>query len=266
MKDGFGRTISYMRISITDRCNLRCRYCMPHGIECVPMDQLLTFEEYAAAAAAAVRLGIRRFKITGGEPLARRGCCRLIAMLKQIPGVEQVTITTNGALLPEYLDEILAAGTDGINISLDTLDPELYRALTGGGDIRPVLEVLERLTEPSHRTNSSGKQIPVKINAVSLDLAALSERLGCSGSGAGWTELLSLAKEYPFDLRFIEMMPVGYGKQFASVDHRELLRQLKELYPDLEQDQSIHGNGPAVYYRIPGFRGGIGLISAMHGK
>lgn len=258
MKDQFGRTIDYMRISITDRCNLRCRYCMPHGIVSVPMKEIMTMEEIARIAAAAATLGIRKIKVTGGEPLVRKGCCCLIGMLKAVPGIEQVTMTTNGILLEQYLEELLAAGIDGINISLDTLDPELYRAVTGGGDLTPVLRSIRDLAE---HTN-----VPVKLNAVSLNLKAAAEKFGCRYEGPGWTELLSLAKTLPVDVRFIEMMPIGYGKGFETISHEALLAQLKEKYPELKPDSRIHGNGPAVYYQIPGYRGSVGLISAIHGK
>ena len=261
MRDHLKREIDYMRISVTDRCNLRCRYCMPDGVECVPMAEILTLEECAQVAAAGAALGIRKIKVTGGEPLVRRGCCRFVHMLKQIPGIENVTITTNGILLGRYLEELLEAGIDGINISLDTLDPGLYRALTGGGELQPVLDAVTQALEAGKERKAS-----VKINAVSLELADVARQLGCAYDGPGWPELLKLARDYGADVRFIEMMPVGYGKQYQTVNHRELLACLKDRYPGLEEDHRVHGNGPAVYYRIPGFRGSVGLISAIHGK
>lgn len=261
MKDHLGRTIDYMRISITDRCNLRCRYCMPEGIDCIPMTEILTLEEYRQVAACGAALGIRRIKVTGGEPLVRLGCCDFIRMLKEIPGVEKVTITTNGILLGKYLEELLQAGIDGINISLDTLDPRLYSALTGGGELKSVLSALTDTLRAC-----KDRQIPVKINTVSMDLKQAARQLGCSYDGPGWQEMLELARRYPVDVRFIEMMPIGYGKLYGSADHQKILKQLKDRYPDMEEDQKVHGYGPAVYYRIPGFQGSIGLISALHGK
>ncbi|MCI8517198.1 MAG: GTP 3',8-cyclase MoaA [Hungatella sp.] len=261
LRDQWGREIDYMRVSVTDRCNLRCRYCMPHGIECVSMEEILTLEEYVRVGACAAALGIRKIKITGGEPLVRRGCCELIRMLKNTEGIEKVTITTNGVLLGQYLEELLDAGIDGINISLDTLDLDLYEALTGGGDLNQVLEAVRRTV-----TACEGRNIPVKINAVSLDLKEVAGQLGCRYEGPGWTELLELARRYPLDVRFIEMMPIGCGKQYRSVDHQEIERELAGRYPGMERDERVHGYGPAVYYRIPGFRGSVGLISALHGK
>ena len=168
MRDHLGRQIDYMRISITDRCNLRCRYCMPEGVKCVPMEEILTLEECAEIAAWAASLGISKVKVTGGEPLVRLGCCDFIRMLKDIKGIEKVTITTNGILLERYLEELISAGIDGINISLDTLDPKLYRALTGGGDLEAVLRALEKTVKIR-----GDRQIPVKINAVSLDFPVI---------------------------------------------------------------------------------------------
>lgn len=235
-----------MRISITDRCNLRCKYCMPDGIRCVPAGQVLSLEEICQVAACGAELGIRHIRITGGEPLVRANCCHLIKELKQLPGIEKVTITTNGMLLGEYLEPLLAAGIDGINISLDSRDRELFRQITGTDGADQVMESIRQ---------AAASPVPVKVNAVSLDLG--DENLG---------QMTELAKLYPVDVRFIEMMPIGYGKHFPVIDHRRLLEQLGAMYPDMEEDQRIHGSGPAVYYRIPGFQGSIGLISAIHGK
>lgn len=261
MKDQWGRNIDYMRISITDRCNLRCCYCMPHGIECVPMPEILTLEEYVQVVTCGAAMGIKKIKVTGGEPLVRLGCCEFVGMLKRVPGIEKVTITTNGILLGNYLDPLLEAGIDGINISLDTLDPELYQSLTGGGELKQVLSAIKQAAE-----KCAGREIPVKVNAVSLDLFHVAEKLGCSYKGPGWTELLTLAREFPLDIRFIEMMPIGCGKQYESVDHQKLLADLKRRYPGMKKDERPHGYGPAVYYQIPGLKGSVGFISAIHGK
>lgn len=246
MKDAFGRTIDYMRISITDRCNLRCRYCMPEGIQTVAREDILTLEEIHILAACAARLGVRHIKVTGGEPLVRRDCCELVRNLKQIPGIETVTITTNGILLESCLDQLVQAGIDGINISLDTLDRERYQKLTGGGSLEKVLSSIKQAVATG---------IPVKINAVSLELG-----------DENWKKLLSIPQTLPADLRFIEMMPIGYGKNFPSMDNRQLQEKIRRLYPEMEPDLRRHGFGPAVYVRIPGFKGAIGFISAIHGK
>ncbi|MDO5350288.1 MAG: GTP 3',8-cyclase MoaA [Lachnospiraceae bacterium] len=245
MNDSYGRTIDYMRISITDRCNLRCKYCMPYGVERVEPRDILTLEEIQAVAMAGAGLGIRHIKVTGGEPLTRKGCCQMVRMLKAIPGIEKVTITTNGILLGRYLEELVDSGIDGINISLDTVDRDTYREITGYDGLAEVIEVLER---------AASLPIPIKINAVSIDF------------DGGWASVAELARTYPVDVRFIEMMPIGYGRNFKTLNHQELLSEMKKRYPGMEPDFRVHGFGPAVYYQIPGFQGSIGLISAIHGK
>ena len=246
MKDGFGREIDYMRISITDRCNLRCRYCMPHGVETLPKWNILSLEEIQAIAVCAASLGVRYIKVTGGEPLVRKDCCALVRALKNIPGIEQVTLTTNGVLLGRFLEELKASGIDGINVSLDTLNPALYEQITGADGLETVLNSVKE---------AAALHIPVKINAVSMDLGE-----------DNWAGLLELGRDLPVDVRFIELMPIGFGKDFPSIDHRQLLAQVKARYPGLEKDPRFHGPGPSVYYRIPGFAGSLGLISAIHGK
>ncbi len=247
MKDTYGRTIDYMRISITDRCNLRCRYCMPDGVELVPMSDILTFEEIVRIAAAAAKAGIRKFKVTGGEPLVRLGCPELVGELKQITGVEQVTLTTNGVLLSKYLEPLAAAGLDGVNISLDTLNRRTYERITGRDELNQVLKSIDLTVE---------KGIPVKLNCV------LQKGLNAHE----WEDLIRFTRERPIDVRFIELMPIGYGREFEAVYNEELLEKLQALCPDLEPDERVHGNGPAIYYRLPGAKGSIGFISAMHGK
>ena len=197
IKDSYGREINYMRISITDRCNLRCRYCMPDGAEWIPMKEILTYEEITEVCQEAVKLGITRFKITGGEPLVRRGCPEVIRMIKNIPGTELVTLTTNGLLLGEQLEALLSAGLDAVNISLDTLDIKKYEWITGFDKLAVVLSSIEKAV-------ASG--IPVKINAV-LQKGMNEEE---------WLPLTELARKLPLSVRFIEMMPVGYGKKYVG--------------------------------------------------
>ena len=165
MIDAAGRTIDYMRISITDRCNLRCRYCMPDGITQVAMSEILTYEEIKKICTLAEELGIQKTKITGGEPLVRKGCVDLIGMIKEIPGIIQVTMTTNGVLLKENLKALKDAGLDGINISLDTLDHEKYYKITGTDACDTVLEAVEASAESGIRT---------KVNSVLQDAASFS--------------------------------------------------------------------------------------------
>lgn len=246
MKDRFGRKIEYLRISITDRCNMRCRYCMPEGIEKVGMDKILTYEEILRIAEAAVSIGISRFKVTGGEPLVRLGCPGLIRELKAIPGTEQVTLTTNGMELATYMDELSDAGLDAVNISLDTMDPAKFRYITQCGDHGKVMEGIKAAVASGIRT---------KINCVPQ-------------KGFNEDEIEEFARfafDKGIDVRFIELMPVGSGDACSGVSNADVLERVRRIYPELGPDESIHGNGPAVYYHIPGKSGSIGLISAMHG-
>lgn len=247
MRDGYGRIIDYMRVSITDRCNLRCRYCMPEGVELVPMRNVLTYEEIAEVCRQAASLGISKLKVTGGEPLVRACCPDLIAMLKGIPGIEQVTMTTNGVLLREHLPALLEAGLDAVNISLDTLERERYAAITGRDVLPRVLAGMEQALKTGLR---------VKLNAVLQQGVNEDE----------WFALASLARERRLDVRFIEMMPIGFGKESKGVSNTVLLKELQKRFPNLEEDRSVHGNGPAVYIRLPGWKGSIGFISAIHGR
>ena len=247
MKDHFGRTIDYMRISITDRCNLRCQYCMPDGAEQPAMTDILTFGEILRICEGAAELGICKIKVTGGEPLVRGGCPELIRRLKEIPGIRQVTMTTNGVLIPEYLKELESGGLDAMNISLDTLDEKTYRKITGRNDLKAVLRGLRMAMDTD---------IPLKINCV----------LQKGVNAHEWKKLIQFSVDHPIDVRFIEMMPIGFGKNYETVYNEEILKKLRTAYPLLETDGRIHGNGPAVYYRLPGARGSVGFISAMHGK
>ena len=246
MIDSYGRTINYMRISVTDRCDLRCRYCMPaEGIEKVAMSKILTYEEILSICRVAAELGISRFKITGGEPLVRKGCTSLVREMKQIPGVEQVTLTTNGQQLAEAIDELAEAGIDGLNISMDSLREDRYSLITGGGVLDKTLGAIDKSIDAGIRT---------KINCLLQKQVNEDEIL----------DFAAFAFEKDIDVRFIEIMPVGYGDPDAGLSNDEVLSVLRERYLQLEQDKTVHGNGPAVYYRLPDKCGAIGLISAMH--
>jgi len=245
MKDQFDRKIDYMRISVTDRCNLRCQYCMPQGISLEQHDDILSYEEIMHVCKAAVSLGIVRFKITGGEPLVRKGCVDFIASLKELPGVEQVTLTTNGILLPTYLDALVAAGIDGVNVSLDTLDNEQYQKLTGSkqATASQVIESIENCAELGIKT---------KVNSVLL--AQTNESL---------TKMAALAVELPLSVRFIELMPIGTASVFEGIPMDEALECLQGVWPDLHPDHSKQGNGPARYYASAKLKGRIGFIDAV---
>lgn len=246
MKDSFGRTIDYMRISITDRCNYRCLYCMPEGCEKVSMASILTYEEIEEICRCAGRLGIVNYKITGGEPLARLGCADLVRMLKELPDTRQVTLTTNGELLAEHLESLMDAGLDAVNISIDSLEEERFAYVTGGGSLGKVMKALDMAVDAGLRT---------KVNCLIQ-----------KGFNEDEVEAFAdLAFGKGIDVRFIEMMPVGFGDPVKGLSNDVVLGRLKEHCPGLVPDGSVHGNGPAVYYHIPGRAGALGLISAMHG-
>ena len=244
MLDSFGREITYLRLSITDRCNLRCRYCMPEeGVLPTAHDDLLRYEELLRIAAAAVSLGIDRIKVTGGEPLVRRGCADFIRHLKALPGVRQVTLTTNGLLLPPLLDELCAVGLDGVNISLDTLNKVQYQRLTRRSHTAD--EVL-------HAVHLCAARLPTKVNAVLLPETA--DQL---------IPLAELAQTLPIDVRFIERMPLGAGENDQTIRADAALDRLRAHWPDLTPVNQPHGNGPARYFHAPGMQGCIGLIDAV---
>ncbi len=176
----------------------------------------------------------------------RRDCCSLIGRLKAVPGIEKVTITTNGVLLDRYLDELMDAGIDGINISLDTLDRELYRDITGTDALGRVLDVLGKASKGT---------APVKINAVSLDFG----RKAKAGEPGGWKQLADLAEEFPVDVRFIEMMPIGCGKNFMAMNHQELLEEMRRAYPHMEQTTGFTASARPCIIRFRDLREASGL-------
>lgn len=260
MKDQYGREINYMRISVTDRCNLRCRYCMPEEADGLSREELLSFEEICRVAEAAVGLGITHFRITGGEPLVRRDCARLVKMLREISGIESIHMTTNGILLAERIGELAQAGLDGVNISLDTRDREQFACLTGRDGLSRVLEGIRAALDHG---------IMVKLNAVNQ-------------RGTDWRALTDYAERMRVPLRFIEMMPIGYGRNYMGSSNEELLREMEQVYGtaypaepsggkrQLSEKESRgllterEGHGPARYYQFENLRIKIGFISAIN--
>lgn len=247
MKDGLGRQITYMRISVTDRCNLRCRYCMPEELESISHDDILRFEEILRICRCAAGAGIRNFKVTGGEPLVRKGCLSLLRDLKKLAAVQAVTLTTNGVLLGDYLEELKAIGIDGINISMDTLDRHRYKALTGRDESSRVWNGFLAAVQTG---------IPVKINCVPIRDFNEDEL----------PDFIRLAEQYRTDIRFIEMMPIGHGKHMQGLDSREVLDLAEKQCPGLERDLTVRGCGPADYYKSPSMQGSIGVIGSVHHK
>jgi len=247
MIDLYERKIDYLRISITDRCNLRCQYCMPNGITPIDMAEILTYEEILRFCQVGVQLGITKLRVTGGEPLVRKGCATLVRQLKAIKGMETVSLTSNGILLEQYGESLKAAGINGVNISLDTTNADLYRQITGKNEFGQVVRGIEKMIALA---------IPVKLNAV----------LFSGINDKEWESLIHLAKVYPVDVRFIELMPIGMGKDYQGVSNVVLQNQILQKYPQMQEDLTPRGNGPAVYSQIAGFKGRIGFISAIHSK
>ena len=244
MKDKLDRTIDYMRISITDRCNLRCTYCMPRDLEITDMADILTFEEIVRAVEAAVDLGIVNFRVTGCELLARRGAVDLVRMLKAVPGTRAVKMTTNGVQLAEYAAGLKEAGLDGLNVSLDVLDAEAFRTLTGRDSFERVLAGIDA---------ALALDIPVKMNAVILP-------------ETDPVAMVRFAEQKGLQQRFIEMMPIGHGSGFSGRSGVELLRELEGAFGRAERLPARFGNGPAAYYTFPGLQKPVGFISALSGK
>ena len=251
MFDRYQRDIHYLRLSVTDLCNLRCRYCMPDGVEKLEREAVLTYEEFLRLAALFARCGIDTVRVTGGEPLVRKNVAQLVAGLKATPGIRRVTLTTNAVLLAEQLPALLDAGLDSVNISLDTLRPEVFRQITARDDFAAVQAGLQAALQ-------SG--LPVKLNCVPQ-----------AGVNEGELEqLAALAKDNAMQVRFIEMMPIGYGAAMPCISGPELRARFAQRWPELAplsaaQEHAL-GDGPAVYYTVPGWQGSIGFIAAVHGK
>ena len=242
MIDRCGRNIDYLRISVTDRCNLRCIYCMPEeGVQHVERSLILQEEEILRICRVMAELGIRKIKLTGGEPLVRPRMPQLVEKLKNMPGIEKVTLTTNGVLLKDQMSDFARAGLDGLNISLDTLDEACSRRITRRDELGRTLEgILEAMKYP---------EISLKINCVPLGIP---EQDLC--------RVAFLARNHRVHVRFIEMMPIGMGKEFHGVSEEELLRILGEKLPRfLPYVGEPLGNGPCHYYDVDGFPERSGL-------
>lgn len=251
MKDYCNRTIDYLRLSVTDRCNLRCVYCMPEaGVKFTPHERIISYEEILRICRLMVSLGLRKIKITGGEPLVRSGIPWLVKELKAIEGIESVTMTTNGVLLKQYAGELAAAGLDAVNVSLDTLDPEQFQQLTRFAALSRVQEgIAEALKYP--------EQLSVKLNCVPL-------KDGEAGNQV--LNLVALARKHPLHVRFIELMPIGLGQALSGWSEDELKLVIESHYGALTPYQKVLGNGPCVYYSLAGFQGKVGFISALSHK
>ena len=261
MKDQFDRTIEYLRISLTDRCNLRCIYCMPpEGIPQISHFDILRTEEIARIARVAAGLGIRSVRLTGGEPLVRKGVVDLVRDIRAIPGIENISLTTNGVLLPVMATDLKEAGLDRVNISLDTLDPQQFTEITRLGQLDTVLEGIEAAF-------AAGLE-PIKVNAVTV------RRLN-----QDFLAFARMSVDRPLHMRFIEYMPVGHSSGYdnsgwgpedvvPSEEVRETINAAARAQglPELEEvpsDGKPVGWGPATYFRFPDALGTVGFISPL---
>jgi cyclic pyranopterin phosphate synthase len=241
--DSFGRSINYLRISVTDRCNLRCIYCMPpEGVPQMPHSEILSYEEIRTVVRAAAELGINKVRLTGGEPLVRADLPNLIRVLSQMEGIEELSLTTNGTLLKKYALELKQAGLSRVNVSLDTLKADKFRYITRLGKLKDVFEGIKAAKKAGFK--------PIKINTVAM-------------RGMNDDEILDFARmtyEDGWHVRFIELMPFkGVAELVPSVE----LQQHISLLGKLESCASITGNGPAMYYRLAGAKGTIGFIAPI---
>ena len=252
MTDQFNREINYARISVTDRCNLRCRYCMPEsGVYKLPHDAILTFEEIIRVADIFARLGIRKLRLTGGEPLLRKNLPMLVRELKSLRGIECVTLTTNGVLLERLAGDLIASGLDGINVSLDTLDAREFELITRRGIFSEVHRGIQFLFDAGFKN--------VKLNCVPLR--------GVNEDNI--IELAALAKNHDVKVRFIELMPFGCASQsgFIGMTSAEIISKLNAKFGELTPCvTSKILQGPARYFSIKNFVGQVGFIDALAHK
>ena len=256
MKDTYGRKIEYMRISLTEKCNLRCRYCMPsEGVDIKKHDEMLTEEELLMICKVAAQNGVKKFRLTGGEPLVKKNFLEICKRIKQINGVEELCVTTNGSLLAGQINELKEIGIDRINISLDTLDKEKFKYITRIGNLDDTLDGIKAALDAGFKK--------IKINVVLIGGFNDDEII----------DFVNLTKKYPLDVRFIELMPMydsGDFKKEAFIPNSkvlEVLDQNKIKYEKIERLDPItkkpNDNGTALLYKIEGALGNIGLISPL---
>ena len=247
LTDSFGRKIEYLRLSVTDKCNLRCVYCMPpNGVKSLEHSDILTFEEIESIVRILAKTGLKKVRFTGGEPFVRKDVIKLIEKISHTDGIAETGITTNGILLEKYIDDLKRIGLKKINISLDTADREQYRQITGFDSFDAVISAIESAVD---------KGFDVKINCVPF----FAEQ--------NYIDLAELAVKYPVSVRYIELMPLGQGKAFNGVSSVDILKKLEDKYGKAEKtDLSQKYKGPAEYYKFKDMKGSIGFISPISGS
>lgn len=245
MKDKFGREIDYLRVSVTDKCNLRCIYCMGEkDNNFLKSDEKLTDDEIYRIVKESSELGVKKVRITGGEPLVRQDLVKIISKINSIPGIEEIYLTTNGILLDDMIDELAANGLKGVNISLDSLNEERFNKITRLGKLNKVLEAIDK---------SIALGIKVKLNTVIVNDINKDEII----------DFVNLTKEKNIDVRFIELMPIGVAINYKGATNEEVLKVISESYSDYEEIVRSKSSGPASYIKLKGAKGKIGFISAI---
>lgn len=245
MLDRYGRKIDYVRMSITDLCNLRCVYCMPkEGVKKQCKDNILSYEEICHVSKQFAALGICKIKITGGEPLVRKDSAYLVSQLYNIQGIKEVTLTTNGVLLDEQVEDLYRAGIRNINVSLDSLQSETFAKITRSDHVHNVLRGIDHALQLG---------IQIKLNVLAMKGVNDHEVI----------DMVELSKDVPLHVRFIELMPIGLGRTMQRITEGELKRTIEARIGTLIAVDETLGNGPSVYYRLQGYKGSIGFISAL---
>ena len=248
LKDQFNRKIDYLRISVTDRCNSRCQYCMPaSGVDFKPHKEILSFEEIYNIAKVFVDLGVKKIRLTGGEPLVRKDIVKLVKKLSSIEGLEQITMTTNGLLLKKYAKELKAAGLTRVNVSIDSLDDKKYDRMTRGSSLKKVFAGIEAA--------KAVNLLPIKLNVVLIKGFNDNEM----------KDFVEITKDEAIDVRFIELMPLGHNLKWATEKFVSNMKVLEEI-PELEKVKKKDQSSPADYYQIEGYRGRVGLINPISCK
>ncbi|MGH4124028.1 MAG: GTP 3',8-cyclase MoaA [Clostridium sp.] len=247
MKDSYGRNINYLRVSVTDRCNLRCVYCMPEeGIKSLKHEDILRFEDTLKIVKAATALGINKIRYTGGEPLVMKDIDKLIYETSKLPGIDDIAITTNGILLSDMAGDLKKAGLKRVNISLDTLNSEKYKSITRVGNLDKVMESIDKCLSLGIK--------PVKINTVLMR----------GINDVEFEDFLNLTRELPVEIRFIELMPIGEGIKMYEKRKLSFVEMLG-LHPELIKIET-EKSSTAELYKLTGAKGKIGFISPVSCK
>lgn len=245
--DNHGRPVNYLRLAVTDRCNLRCFYCMPEeGIHYLPKKELLTFEEIERLVTLMAGMGITKIRLTGGEPFVRTDLMELVRMIVKTEGVHDVHLTTNGILTGQHVPELKQLGIASVNLSMDTLDAGRFKTITRRNEFGKTRETLDLLLQ---------HDIPVKINTVVMEGKNIEDII----------PMIELTKDSPVSVRFIEEMPFNGGESHYSSlawTYKKILEHIKNYYPDIKKISDPE-NATAYHYQVPGFKGNVGIIAAF---